>query len=238
MDFSCILRLFSMYYYPKLYQRYLEWSPENCYSWRSYAEFEMSLSEKDRARAIFERAISQTALDMPELLWKTYIDFEISEKELERTRALYEQLLERTKHYKVWVSFAKFEASATEHKGEEDKEEVAIETKKDCIRRARAIFERANAYYKDSAHKEERATLLDDWVNMEAGFGSLGDVSVVQSLLPKKLKKRKAISREDGSTAYQEYTDYLFPDESQTMANLKILEAAHRWKKQKAGECV
>ncbi|CAN7118947.1 unnamed protein product, partial [Brassica rapa subsp. narinosa] len=79
-----------MYYYPKLYQRYLEWSPENCYAWRSYAEFEMSLSENDRARAIFELAISQPALDMPELLWKTYIDFEISEKELERTRALYE----------------------------------------------------------------------------------------------------------------------------------------------------
>ncbi|KAF8101374.1 hypothetical protein N665_0206s0050 [Sinapis alba] len=211
----------------KLYERYLEWSPENCFAWRSYAEFEVSLSEKDRARSIFELAISQPALDMPELLWKSYIDFEISEKELERTRALYERLLDRTKHYKVWVSFAKFEASA------------AIETKKDCIRRARAIFERANAYYKNSAAKEERATLLEDWVNMEAGFGSLGDVSVVQSLLPKKLKKRKLISREeDGSTEYQEYTDYLFPDESQTTANLKILEAAHRWKKQKAGECV
>ncbi|KAJ0263525.1 HAT (Half-A-TPR) repeat-containing protein [Hirschfeldia incana] len=218
----------------KIYERYLEWSPENCYAWRSYAEFEMSLSEKDRARAIFELAISQPALDMPELLWKMYIDFEISEKELERTRALYERLLDRTKHYNVWVSFAKFEASADEQKGEE---EVATETKKDCIRRARAIFERANTYYKDSAHKEERATLLEDWVNMEAGFGSLGDVSVAQSLLPKKLKKRKAIIREeDGSTEYQEYTDYLFPDESQTMDNLKIIEAAHRWKKQRAGD--
>ncbi|KAJ0234580.1 hypothetical protein HA466_0272930 [Hirschfeldia incana] len=199
----------------KIYERYLEWSPENCYAWRSYAEFEMSLSEKDRARAIFELAISQPALDMPELLWKMYIDFEISEKKLERTQALYERLLDRTEHYKVWVSFAKFEASADEQKGEE---EVATETKKDCIRRARAIFERAKTYYKDSAHKEERATLLEDWVNMEAGFGNLGDVSVAQSLLPKKLKKRKAIIREeDGSTEYQEYTDYLFPDESQTM---------------------
>ncbi|KAL0890004.1 hypothetical protein Bca101_013987 [Brassica carinata] len=222
----------------KLYERYLEWSPENCYAWRSYAEFEMSLSEKDRARGIFELAISQPALDMPELLWKTYIDFEISEKELERTRALYERLLDRTKHYKVWVSFAKFEASAAEQKGEKDQEEVTTEIKKDCIRRARAIFERANAYYKDSAQKEERATVLEDWVSMESGFGSLGDVGVVQSLLPKKLKKRKQISRDDGSTEYQEYTDYLFPDESQTTANLKILEAAHRWKKQKAGECV
>jgi len=36
----------------------------------NYAEFEISLAETERARAIFELAISQPALDMPELLWK------------------------------------------------------------------------------------------------------------------------------------------------------------------------
>ncbi|ESQ55221.1 hypothetical protein EUTSA_v10024572mg [Eutrema salsugineum] len=224
----------------KLYERYLEWSPENCYAWRSYAELEMSLAETERARAIFELAISQPALDMPELLWKTYIDFEISERELERTRALYERLLDRTKHCKVWVSFAKFEACAAEYKEDEEEEDV-VERKKDCIRRSRAIFDRANTYYKDSTPelKEERATLLEEWLNMETGFGKLGDVSIVQSKLLKKLKKRKPISREDGSTEYEEYNDYLFPEESQT-TNLKILEAAYKWKKQKvieAGEC-
>ncbi|RID54184.1 hypothetical protein BRARA_G01524 [Brassica rapa] len=250
----------------KLYERYLEWSPENCYAWSKYAELERSLAETERARAIFELAISQPALDMPELLWKVlflsntlkesrnlrrllnrliiklsiiaYIDFEIAEGELERTRALYERLLDRTKHYKVWVSFAKFEASAAEQEEdeeEEDQEETdAIERKKECIRLARAIFERANSYYKDSAPelKEERATLLEDWLNMETNFGNLGDVSVVQSKLPKKLKKRKPITREDGSTEYEEYIDYLYPEESQT-TNLKILEAAYKWKKQK-----
>jgi len=69
-------------------------------------------------------------------LWQTYIDFEISEGELERTRALYERLLDRTKHCKVWVDFAKFEASAAEHK-EDEEEEDAIERKKDGIKRAR-----------------------------------------------------------------------------------------------------
>jgi len=64
------------------------------------------------------------------------------------------------------------------------------------------IFDRANTYYKDTTPEleEERATLLEDWLNMETGFGELGDVSVVQSKLPKKLKKRKMTSREDGST--------------------------------------
>ncbi|CAL9246812.1 unnamed protein product [Arabidopsis halleri] len=205
----------------KLYARYLEWSTESCYAWIKFAEFERSLAETERARAIFELAISQPVLDTPELLWKAYIDFEISLGELERTRALYERLLDRTKHYKVWLSFAKFEASAAQDN------DVIIE-------HARAIFNRANTYYKESKPelKEERAKLLEDWLNMEASFGMPGDVSAVQSKLPRKLKKRKPITREDGETEYEEYIDYLFPEESQTM-NLKILEAAHKWKKQK-----
>lgn len=154
----------------------------------------------------------------PPSCYGAYIDFEISLGELERTRALYERLLDRTKHYKVWLSFAKFEASAAQ--GQED-----------TIEHARAVFDRANTYYKESKPelKEERANLLEDWLNMEASFG---DVSAVQSKLPKKLKKRMPITREDGETEYEEYIDYFFPEESQTM-NLKILEAAHKWKKQK-----
>lgn len=57
----------------KLYEKYLEWSPENCYAWSKYAELEKSLSETERARAIFELAIAQPALDMPELLWKVLV---------------------------------------------------------------------------------------------------------------------------------------------------------------------
>ncbi|XP_047325318.1 crooked neck-like protein 1 [Impatiens glandulifera] len=62
----------------KLYEKYLEWSPENCYGWIKYAELEKDLTETERARAIFELAIAQPALDMPEALWKKYIDYEIS----------------------------------------------------------------------------------------------------------------------------------------------------------------
>ncbi|KAF2546826.1 hypothetical protein F2Q70_00020631 [Brassica cretica] len=98
-----------------------KWSTENCYAWRKYAELERSLAETERSRVIFELAISQPALDIPELLWKAYIDFEIAEGELERTRALYERLLDPHKALQgvaVWVSFANFEASAAEQ--EED----------------------------------------------------------------------------------------------------------------------
>ncbi|KAB1199460.1 Crooked neck-like protein 1 [Morella rubra] len=223
----------------KLYEKYLEWSPENCYAWSKYAELERSLCETERARSIFELAIAQPALDMPELLWKTYIDFEISEGEFGRTRELYERLLDRTKHLKVWISYAKFEASAMEDSGdldlaEDNSEENPHEEKKPCIQRARRVFEKAINYFKTSAPelKEERAMLLEEWMNMESSFGELGDVGLVQAKLPKKLKKRRQIVTEEGPAGYEEYIDYLFPEETQT-TNLKILEAAYKWKKQK-----
>ncbi|KAK9275231.1 hypothetical protein L1049_022493 [Liquidambar formosana] len=96
------------------------------------------------------------------------------------------------------------------------------------------VFEKAINYFRTSAPelKEERAMLLEEWLNVESSFGELGDVNLVRVKLPKKLKKRKQIVAEDGPAGYEEYIDYLFPEEAQT-TNLKILEAAYRWKKQK-----
>ena len=59
-------------------------------------------------------------------------------------------------------------------------------------------------YFRTSAPelKEERAMLLEEWLNIEASFGELGDVGLVQPKLPKKLKKRRPISSEEGLTGY------------------------------------
>lgn len=65
-----------------------------------------------RARAIFELAIAQPSLSMPELLWKAYIDFEIEEGDREKTRSLYERLIDLSGHHKVWISYAEFEGSS------------------------------------------------------------------------------------------------------------------------------
>lgn len=43
--------------------------------------------------------------------------------ERERTRLLYERLLDRTKHVKVWLSYAKFEAEPLPTAGGEQGEE-------------------------------------------------------------------------------------------------------------------
>uniref|UniRef100_A0A8C5J823 Crooked neck pre-mRNA splicing factor 1 n=1 Tax=Junco hyemalis TaxID=40217 RepID=A0A8C5J823_JUNHY len=85
----------------KLYEKFLEFAPENCTSWIKFAELETILGDIDRARAIYELAIGQPRLDMPEVLWKSYIDFEIEQEEFEKTRNLYRRLLQRTQHVKV-----------------------------------------------------------------------------------------------------------------------------------------
>lgn len=65
----------------------------------------------ERARGIYELAVNQARLDMPEILWKAYIDFEIEQDEPDKARELYRRLLTKTQHVKVWLSFAQFELS-------------------------------------------------------------------------------------------------------------------------------
>lgn len=226
-----------------LYEKYIEWSPANCYAWRKYAELEKNLSETDRARSIYELAIAQPALDTPEVLWKEYLQFEIDENEFDSARELYERLLDRTKHLKVWISYAEFEASAglgEDGGSEENKNDVDYqEQQMERVRRCRAVFERAFDYFRTSAAelKEERAMLLEEWLNKEVSFGDLGDVTLVQKKAPRKVKRKRPLPTEDGSTiAYEEYIDYIFPDEVALAPNLKILEAAYKWKKQKTDD--
>lgn len=79
----------------------METMPHNCSAWCKFADLEKMVGESERARAIFEIAINQSSLDMPEALWKSYIDFEIEEGNHKGVRELYERLLERTAHVKV-----------------------------------------------------------------------------------------------------------------------------------------
>ena len=48
---------------------------------------------------------------------------------------------------------------------------------------------------------------------------------------------RMTIFADDGAPAGQEeYYDYIFPEEQGAAPNLKILEAAYKWKRQKTGD--
>ena len=86
--------------------------------------------------------------------------------------------------------------------------------------------------------------LLEEWLKFEqqesqGGFDSQG-AKHVKAKLPKRVKKRRKIETEnkDGTTSqgWEEYYDYLFPDDQAQSKNLKILELAHKWKKSEENE--
>ncbi len=202
----------------KLYNKYLEWAPTNCLAWTKFAEMEASVNEVARCRALYELAIQQEVLDMPELLWKAYIDFEIKQKEYQNARVLYDRLLERTGHVKVFISYAQFEASINQTDN------------------ARSVFERAFNTLRENDQREECVMLLEAWEGFELAQGeeqNRDNIEGVRKKMPRRIKKKRMIQLDDGSNAgWEEYFDYIFPDdESNAAKNLRILELAHKWQK-------
>ncbi|GBC00313.1 hypothetical protein RclHR1_03810002 [Rhizophagus clarus] len=205
-----------------LYTKYLEHNPSNCYAWIKFAELERMLGDYDRCRAIFELAVEQPTLDMPELLWKAYIDFEFTEEEFEKTRLLYQRLLEKTGHVKVWISFAQFELNADEG------------DRQGALERARKVFENAYNSMKEKELKEERVLLLESWKEFETNHGTQETLSTVEAKMPKVVKKRRKLEETEGQTgvAWEEYFDYIFPDDQTQQPNFKLLAMAHAWRQQ------
>lgn len=239
------IKLFEFVRCRTLYEKHIEWNPANCQAWIKFAELERGLDDLERTRAIFELAISQQVLDMPELLWKAYIDFEEEEGEYDRTRQLYERLLEKTDHVKVWISYAHFEINVPdddEDEAEEDEEKPVSEAAK---ARARKIFERALKSMKDKDLKDEvchilsanfltllltafqRVSLLNAHLSFERTHGSEEDIEKVQKQMPRKTKRRRKLDDD----SYEEYVDYVFPaDDEQTKKLSNFLAMAQSWK--------
>lgn len=209
-----------------LYQKFLEFGPENCITWMKFAELESLLGDVERARAIFELAVHQPRLDMPELLWKAYIDFEVSQGETDLARQIYERLLERTGHVKVWISFAKFELSA-DYEVDDMMQGMNVDL-------ARRVYERANDHLRAIGEKESRVVLLEAWRDFETQHGTEDSFEKVIDKMPRRVKKRQKIVSETGiEEGWEEIFDYIFPEDEMARPNLKLLAAAKNWKKKR-----
>ena len=201
-----------------LFGKFLEHNPANCTTWIRFAEMETLLGDVSRARGIYELAIEQPLLDMPEVLWKAYIDFEIAQEENENARQLYCRLLERTQHVKVWLAFANFEAGDTSGLVSAEK--------------ARSVYKNAEKSLRThQADVEERVMVLEAWHAFEKKHGDDESQDALAKRLPQKVKKRRQVTLEDGSLGgWEEYYDYIFPEEKDSNPNLKLLQMAHLWK--------
>merc|ERR1712228_347605 len=146
-------------------------------------------------------------------------DFETEQEETDKARELYRRLLDRTQHVKVWLSYAQFELQV-EHE--------------DRIQQARHVYEQANKELRRSREKEERLMLLEAWRDFEREEGDEKSQAEVHQLLPRRVKKRRKVQGEDGSDqGWEEYFDYIFPEDEAAKPNLKLLVMAKMWKKNK-----
>ena len=99
------------------------------------------------------------------------------------------------------------------------------------------MYEEANKKLRQGQEKEERLMLLEAWREFEKEEGDEKTRKVVQDLLPRRIKKRRKIQSEDGmDQGWEEYFDYIFPEDEAAKPNLKLLAMAKMWKKQKETE--
>lgn len=76
--------------------------------------------------------------------------------------------------------------------------------------------------------------VLESWAEAARDDGDEEEQARVAALMPKRVKKRRALAAEDGTNSgWEEYYDYIYPEEQAAQPSLKILEMAHKWKKQK-----
>ena len=244
----------------RIYEKWLEQRSEKAEVWCRYAEMEDRLEEVERARRIMELGVGQGRLDRPERVWKCYIDLELrwmknsvdeaadaetkDERRTEgreRVRRLYERLLQQSRHVKVYISYAQFEA------GEKQWD------------RTRRIFTQADEHYRDrckqadklsradmawtevrerEAVREERVLLLSSWLEYEQLYGNREQQEAVRQRLPTRLTKKRERRDAMGEAigGWEEYVEYVWAEEekSELSGGLKMLEAARKWKQEQA----
>jgi len=204
----------------KIYEKFLEGHPQNPKAWSVYIDLEDSVGEIDRARGLCELAIQQERLDMPELVWKRYIDLEVSNDEIDNARKVWLRLLEKSNHVRVHVAYSDFEASTG-----------------GSMPKCREALDRGVKHFKAEQRSDERAMLLEHWLKLEREHGDEANVEELEKRQPKRVKRRRAVPTEEGQEeAYEEYMDYIFPDDKPETQNLKILEMARMWKKRKLND--
>lgn len=74
--------------------------------------------------------------------------------------------------------------------------------------------------------------LLEAWKSMESEHGTPETLQSIESKMPRVVKKRRKV---DGGV-WEEYFDYIFPDDEMDKPNFKLLAMAHEWKLKMAAQ--
>ncbi|XP_060939099.1 crooked neck-like protein 1 [Limanda limanda] len=108
------------------------------------------------------------------------------------------------------------------------------------MQKCRKVYEEANKCMSSCEEEEQRLKLLNSWKNYEKEFGSEDNMERVTKLLPEKVKRRRMLTDKGGPEEFwEEYYDYILPEDTANEPNFKLLSIAKMWKRQQettAGE--
>jgi crooked neck len=193
--------------------------------WKAYIDFEISLGQCDRVRALYDRLLLRT---QHVKVWLSFAAFEASVAgDEEGARGVYDRGYE---HYKAFLK--ELAAVANEEAEGDDRVRILEGPEATAAKEARAVIA-------ETAYAFEQ-NLVEDDIAQGYGNGSnrAGLLRRAEGRVPKRVvKKRPVFGGSDGNAVigYEEVYDYIFPDDEAKPQALKLLELAQKWKAKGGG---
>lgn len=187
-----------------IYSKFIETHPFDPKAWLCLVELEEATDEFDRARGVFETALTSNMLtgvvQEIEALWERYIEFEIKLGEFHRARALFQRLLvteKRTNSTSVWKLWVKMEIQALLTFIDQKKEN----SQKEQIKNIRKVIFMADETQKNLGLDIERAFVRSLWIETEEKIGDATQdkdgLSLARTCLPQRVVKVRRIKDDE-----------------------------------------
>lgn len=235
-----------------LYEKFIEYDPNNLSIWFNYTSLEENLGDEDRARGIFNIMLNNEVtgfnLDKRIETMERLITFETDAEEYDNGRNLYKQYLLITDYsVKTWISYAMYQCSVpTEEQlqqlseknentadmedGDDSADEIQFEPTEVNFNLGRKVYEEALTYFKGNNDPQKRLEILKAMQEFEMKFGDVASQQAVSKRMP---TLRKEMILQDGIET--EHIEYVFPDDIVEEPKTKIpklLALANKWKQQ------
>lgn len=200
-----------------LYEKFILRFPSKSQTWIDFANFEELLGEEQRARAIFELAISSEDIvfDDPDKIWTSYISLEQSLGRTSNVLSIFDRIATTTGRIDIWKAYAEFAAGIDEENPANIGDAAA----------GRAVFEKAWNILETANQTVPLYELYTVWLDYEKQHGSSDEVDRLLKLNPKTTIRRRTLN--DGTI--EEYEDYVFANDKASKNFSSFFDMARKW---------
>ena len=139
--------------------------------------------------------------------------------------------MSQTVHVKVWLAYVNYLKENAFSRSDESREKLILKIRK--------VYKRSYKSLKEQLQQDSRALMLEEWKTFELNIpNNQAQIDKLDKKMPQRIKKRRIIDQVND--IWEEYYDFEFPEDIQqdessnnAFANLKFLQMAQNWKKNK-----